>query len=66
MLGPTLLSIHNLTFYQRLMARAREAIERGEYSAFLAEQRKRLGDSPEELQQADEAPLSRKHLKSRT
>jgi queuine tRNA-ribosyltransferase len=42
MLGPTLLSIHNLTFYQRLMQRAREAIERGAYADFLAEQRHRL------------------------
>jgi len=42
MLGPTLLSIHNLTFYQRLMQRARQAIEQGEYGAFLVEQRQRL------------------------
>ncbi len=32
MLGPTLLSIHNLTYYQRLLAGARDAIER---DAFL-------------------------------
>jgi queuine tRNA-ribosyltransferase len=42
MLGPTLLSIHNLTFYQRLMQRARHAIEEGNYNAFLVEQRRRL------------------------
>lgn len=42
MLGPTLLSIHNLTFYQRLMQRARTAIEQGVYSEFLREQRERL------------------------
>jgi len=42
MLGPTLLSIHNLTFYQRLMQRARQAIEEGNYDSFLAEQRRRL------------------------
>jgi queuine tRNA-ribosyltransferase len=42
MLGPTLLSIHNLTFYQRLMHRARQAIERGDYHSFLVEQRRRL------------------------
>ncbi|MEN0110971.1 MAG: tRNA guanosine(34) transglycosylase Tgt [Planctomycetota bacterium] len=34
LLGQTLLSIHNLTFYQRLMADARAAIERGEFAAF--------------------------------
>jgi queuine tRNA-ribosyltransferase len=42
MLGPTLLSIHNLTFYQRLMQRAREAIEQGVYGPFLEQQRRRL------------------------
>lgn len=42
MLGPTLLSIHNLTFYQRLMQQARSAIEQGTYSRFLEEQRVRL------------------------
>lgn len=34
MLGPILLSIHNLTYYQRLMAGAREAIEQGNFAAF--------------------------------
>jgi queuine tRNA-ribosyltransferase len=34
MLGPILLSIHNLTYYQRLLCQAREAIERGEFEAF--------------------------------
>jgi queuine tRNA-ribosyltransferase len=34
MLGPILLSIHNLTFYQRLLAGARSAIERGEFASF--------------------------------
>ncbi|MCU0717395.1 MAG: tRNA guanosine(34) transglycosylase Tgt [Pirellula sp.] len=42
MLGPTLLSIHNLTFYQRLMAAARNAIEECRYGEFLEEQRRRL------------------------
>ena len=36
MLGPILLSIHNLTYYQRLMQGARQAIERGAFAAFLA------------------------------
>ena len=34
MLGPILASIHNLTFYQRLMADAREAIEADAYGEF--------------------------------
>jgi queuine tRNA-ribosyltransferase len=34
MLGGILLSIHNLTFYQRLMADARAAIEVGRYAEF--------------------------------
>jgi len=32
MLGPILLSLHNLRFYQRLMARIREAIEKNEFA----------------------------------
>ena len=43
MLGPMLLSIHNLTFYQRLMGWARTAIEEDRFDAFLAEQRIKLG-----------------------
>ena len=42
MLGPILLSIHNVTFYQRLMARIRLAIEENRYASFLDEQRIRL------------------------
>ena len=34
MLGPILLSIHNLTYYQRLMAEAREAIAADSYGEF--------------------------------
>ncbi|HEY4232710.1 MAG TPA: tRNA guanosine(34) transglycosylase Tgt [Lacipirellulaceae bacterium] len=40
MLGPTLVSIHNLTYYQRLMDRAREAIASDRFGTFC-EQRKR-------------------------
>lgn len=36
MLGPILLSIHNLTYYQRLMVGAREAIQAGRYADYLA------------------------------
>jgi queuine tRNA-ribosyltransferase len=34
MLGPTLLSIHNITYYQRLVADARAAITRGRFEEF--------------------------------
>jgi queuine tRNA-ribosyltransferase len=37
MLGPILLSLHNLTFYQRLLAGAREAIAQGRYNAYANE-----------------------------
>jgi queuine tRNA-ribosyltransferase len=37
MLGPILLSIHNLTYYQRLLAGARAAIEAGRFEQFVAE-----------------------------
>jgi queuine tRNA-ribosyltransferase len=35
MLGPILLSIHNLTYYQRLMSGAREAIEQGQFQQYV-------------------------------
>ncbi len=37
MLGPILLSAHNITYYQRLLADVRAAIRRGEFSSFLQE-----------------------------
>jgi len=37
MLGPILLSIHNITYYQRLVADAREAIRRNRFETFRAE-----------------------------
>lgn len=37
MLGPILLSAHNLTYYQRLLNGARNAIEDGQYMDFFAE-----------------------------
>src|SRR5205085_8922657 len=36
MLGPTLLSLHNVAFYLRLMADARAAIAAGTFAAFRA------------------------------
>jgi queuine tRNA-ribosyltransferase len=47
MLGPMLLSIHNLTFYQRLMQWARQAIEEDRFEAFLLEQRSKLEPTQE-------------------
>jgi queuine tRNA-ribosyltransferase len=43
MLGPVLVSLHNLTFYQRLLAGARAAISAGTYSAFADEKLRGLG-----------------------
>jgi len=40
MLGPILVSLHNLRFYQRLMAKIREAIERDEFAKWADEQLK--------------------------
>ncbi|MBL9091567.1 MAG: tRNA guanosine(34) transglycosylase Tgt [Planctomycetaceae bacterium] len=37
MLGPILLSIHNVTYYQRLVAGARQAIAAGRFAAYFAE-----------------------------
>ena len=39
MLGPILLSLHNLTYYQRLMASAREAIEQNRFEELLKQHR---------------------------
>jgi len=36
MLGPILLTLHNLTYYQRLLAAARAAIEEDRYAEFVA------------------------------
>ncbi|HZU36977.1 MAG TPA: tRNA-guanine transglycosylase, partial [Gemmataceae bacterium] len=36
MLGPTLLSLHNVAFYCRLMAEARQAIAEGRFADFRA------------------------------
>jgi queuine tRNA-ribosyltransferase len=37
MLGPILLSVHNLTFYQRLLSEARQAIQQARYEDFYRE-----------------------------
>ena len=40
MLGPILVSLHNLRFYQRLMAKIRDLIEKNEFGDWSAEQLK--------------------------
>ena len=37
MLGPTLLSLHNVAFYSRLMGQMREAISEGRFASFCAD-----------------------------
>jgi len=48
MLGPILLSIHNLRFHQRLMAAIREHIEQGDFAAWAGQelQRQATPDNP--------------------
>ncbi|WP_283430642.1 tRNA guanosine(34) transglycosylase Tgt [Neorhodopirellula lusitana] len=46
MLGPTLLSHHNLTYYGRIMAEAREAIQQDRFSQFAAEKLAGWGHRP--------------------
>jgi tRNA-guanine family transglycosylase len=41
MLGPILLSIHNLRFYQKLMAKIRQTIENGEFDGWADENLKK-------------------------
>jgi queuine tRNA-ribosyltransferase len=45
MLGPTLLSLHNVAFYCRLMAEVREAIAEGRLAAFAEGRLARWGES---------------------
>ena len=44
MLGPVLLSIHNLTYYQRLLADARAAIAADRFEEFRREKLDRKGE----------------------
>jgi queuine tRNA-ribosyltransferase len=50
MLGPILLSIHNLTYYQRLMRGAREAIEEDRYAQYVAEKKSGWSNEPADSQ----------------
>ena len=51
MTGPILVSIHNLAFYQRLVASARTAIREGRFRAFAEQRRQRWASQTE-----DDAP----------
>ena len=53
MLGPILISIHNLTYYQRLVAGAREAIEQDRFDAFRREKLAGWGSSAQTGQTQD-------------
>ena len=45
MLGPILLSIHNLTYYQRVMQEARQAIEEDRYPQYVTEKKAGWGET---------------------
>lgn len=47
MLGPILLSHHNLTYYQRLMEGARKSIREGRFAEFLAQHRRIWNAAPD-------------------
>jgi queuine tRNA-ribosyltransferase len=55
MLGPMLLTVHNLTYYQRLMAEARTAIAQGRFGAFCQLRRAGWSRSVVDEQPADDA-----------
>jgi queuine tRNA-ribosyltransferase len=56
MLGPILLSVHNVRFYQRLMADVRQALRDGTFEAFRqTDPRARLGPGP--AGKADQASI---------
>jgi queuine tRNA-ribosyltransferase len=46
MLGPILLTIHNLTYYQRLVAGARQAIEENQFTQYYTETLSAIRESP--------------------
>jgi queuine tRNA-ribosyltransferase len=53
MLGPILLSIHNLTYYQRLMRGAREAIEQDRYAEYVAQKKAGWANGLSEIKSSD-------------
>ncbi len=52
MLGPILLSIHNLTYYQRLMQGARDALEQGTFEAYYQQKLAGWAENGTELEEA--------------
>ncbi len=48
MLGPILVSVHNLTFYQQLIGEARQAIQQARFDDFFCEKLQRWQSSPED------------------
>ena len=54
MLGPILLSIHNLTYYQRLLGQARDAIENDEFVDFVETKQKNWRVEKGQEQDSDE------------
>jgi len=55
MLGPILLSVHNLTYYQRLVAQAREAIRQGRYQEFAEQKLRGWREETQNASMAEEA-----------
>ncbi len=53
MLGPILVTLHNLTFYQRLLAEARQAIEAGRFSEFFAGKMRGWSQTPPDAADAE-------------
>src|SRR5579863_2670900 len=59
MLGPILVSVHNIWFYQRLMADIRHAISQGEFQRFSAtDSRCRIGPAEGESSADPDGPPS--------
>lgn len=52
MLGPILLSIHNLTYYQRLLKRARQAIAEDRFAAFYDQRRQAWAAGPAAVEES--------------
>ena len=53
MMGPILLSLHNLAYYQRLMGQARDAIANDSFMDFYRERMAGWATPPEEANEAE-------------
>ncbi len=60
MLGPILLTIHNVTYYQRLMAGARLAIEEDRFAQYLNAYRESQRKQPVDEAAAKQNPIARR------